>query len=274
MNRLGFVIVAIGVSASLAGCSGYPQSNEGSTAGHYQGGSSGYNQGYDRRYDGVADSTAYGSGYDRGVRPGYTAAGYQTPYQNERPQYDPAYRIGDMVPGRFAVYLQEGAWDTKVRAQGDRCTGPRFRVALERLYQPTARKAFVNNFDQVVFTDRPLSPEEIAAGGFDGHIVINQGSVDIAFITKEDFFTDSISAYVAVEGNVAVVGARGLVRETHIEGAGRGTTDAVLCSDAEGAIADAANGVLYSFLVKVIEQAKDDIRSMRRISQRAAPSAG
>lgn len=280
MNRLGFTFVLGLAALAVTACAGGPPIEAGRSGGHDRGPDQGYASGYDRRYDGVADGTPYDSRYDSGYQaqyspPAYPAAGQG--YQAPRAPMD--YRAGarrydGRVPGRFAVYLQNGAWTTRVKTQGDRCTGPRFKIMLDRLYQPTAREAFSQNFEQVVFTDRRLRPDEIGAGGYDAQIIIDQGGIDIAFLTKEDFFTDSISAYMAVEGNVAVVGPRGLVHEQRTEGAGKGTTDAVLCSDVDGAVVDAATDMLNDFLAKAIDQARRDVQMMRGISglQRAAPA--
>lgn len=273
MNRFGLAL-AFGVAAfAVAACTGAPPMAADGSDSRYNRGGPAYDDGHDRGYDDVADSTA-ATGYDRRYDGGYQVQYTPTDYRTGNRNYPPDYGTDRRLPGRFAVYLENGGWDTRVKAQGDRCTGPRFKIMLDRLYQPTARDAFARNFEQVTFTDRPLRPEEIAAAGFDAQIIVEQGEVGIAFLTREDFFTDSISAYLAVEGKVAVVEPRGLVHEQRTEGAGRGRTDAVLCSDVDGAVTDAAIEVLNDFLTKAILQAQRDVQIMRGVSAvpRAAPA--
>lgn len=156
---------------------------------------------------------------------------------------------GAQVPGRYAVTVQHGAFAKTIEATGFACSGWDYPTEADAAFQAAMRGAIEARFEHVVFTPE-LTPEEIAAQGFDAALIVYQGAFATRLLVEEDgYYQNAAAASVKLGGIVALVGPGGLVGQASPEGQGFVRRRIVTCDDA-GPIVGAATRMAVTGLVQ------------------------
>lgn len=174
------------------------------------------------------------------------------------------------TPGKYAVWVQTGGWNTEVKAAGYTCSGWSFPTQLEQGYSAAAQSAFTQSFASVDFTTDTLKPADLKSRGYDAQIIIYQGGISAEFNPVTGFWTASLSASLGIDGTVAVIGPSGLTSQGKAKGIATGGTEASMfagCGDAAGAIASAGQIALKNFIIDAVNQAKLNVLEMRLKAQ-------
>lgn len=177
------------------------------------------------------------------------------------------------TPGKYAVWIQTGGWNTEVKAAGYTCSAWSFPMALEGGYSSAAQSAFSQSFGSVHFITDTLKPADLKAQGFDAQIIVYQGGLSASFNPVAGFWTASLSASLGIDGTVAVVGPSGLTSQGTAKGiATGGSEDSMFasCGDAAEAIAAAGQVALKNFVLDAVNQAKLNVLEMRLKAQNAS----
>ncbi len=177
------------------------------------------------------------------------------------------------TPGKYAVWIQTGGWNTEVKAAGYTCSAWTFPMALEGGYSSAAQSAFSQSFANVQFVTDTLKPADMKAQGIDAEIIVYQGGLSANFTPVTGFWTASLSASLGIDGTVAVVGPNGLASQGTAKGiANGGSQDSMFasCGDAAEAIAVAGQIALKNFIIDAVNQAKLNVLEMRLKAQTAA----
>ncbi|MFN4228280.1 hypothetical protein [Parvibaculum sp.] len=188
------------------------------------------------------------------------------------PQISPTdFASQSKTPGRYAVWLQSGAWVSTVEAKGHTCSAWTFPTDFEQAYQQAAQAAFASSFQEVTFTPKTLQPAEIEAQNFDAQIIVYEGSIKGVFGVIPGFWTGTLESEVGMDGIVAVVGPEGLQSQGRAKGRGYGTKEAVMgCDAAAEAIMKAGSAAIKDFVVDAVNAAKLNVMEVKMKTQAPA----
>lgn len=164
---------------------------------------------------------------------------------------------GAKTPGRYAVSIETGHWNTAVKAEGYACSAWTFPVQLDQPYLGAAQAAFSQSFEAVTVASAVLSPEQLASQSYDGQIVIRQGRADARFSAISGVFSGTMTASINLDGTVSVVGPNGQSREVNVHGHGEAGDEAYLmCDEVAGSIVRASAASMKDFILDVVTKAK------------------
>lgn len=163
------------------------------------------------------------------------------------------------VPGNYAVMLQAGAWHKGVESKGFTCSAWTFETNFDDAYKVAAEEAFRGGFEKVDFTPVELTPDEVAAKGYDAQIILYQGGLDAQFVIREDFFSASMIAEVGMDGVVAVTSPEGLVAQQSPRGQGKYEKSLMLCSEGDEVVARAGGNAILEYLRNAVGAAREQV---------------
>lgn len=169
------------------------------------------------------------------------------------------------VPGNYAVWVQTGGWQEKVEAKAHQCGAWSFPTDFDTAYKASAQTVFSENFQNIKFVDRTLTPDEITADHLDAEIIVYQGSLHSSFSADPHFWWGAtMSADANINGIVAVVGPDGLKHQGNVNGTGTGTMESGgSCEAAGGAIAQAGGNAVKNFLLSAVNSSKLNIMEIK-----------
>lgn len=163
---------------------------------------------------------------------------------------------GEKIPGRYAATVQAGAWRKDVVAEGFACTAWSFPTDADEAYTTAMRDALADTFEDVTFTPE-MSPPEIVAAGYDGAVIVYQGSFDTSAVTREEpFWTYSAHASVNLGSVVALVGPQGLVGQASPQGSGVSSGKMAKCDELGDRIARASRMAILGLVQNTIAEAR------------------
>lgn len=163
---------------------------------------------------------------------------------------------GERIPGRYAATVQSGAWRKEVSAEGFACMGWDFPVDADAAYTSTLRDALSDTFEDVTFTPE-MTPPEIIAAGYDGAIIVYQGSFDTSAVAREEpFWSYSAHASVTFDSVVALVGPKGLVGQASPRGSGVSSGEMTDCDDLGGRMARASRMAILALVQQTIAEVR------------------
>lgn len=178
------------------------------------------------------------------------------------------------TPGRYAVWLQSGAWVSTVEAKGHTCSAWEFPTDFEQAYQQAAQAAFSSSFENVTFTPATLQPSEIVAQNYDAQIIVYEGAIKGVFGVIPGFWTATLESEVGMDGIVAVIGPNGLKSQGNAKGRGYGTSQSAMsCDVASQAIMQAGSAAIKDFVVNAVNAAKLNVMEIQMQKQAAGPGS-
>lgn len=180
------------------------------------------------------------------------------------------------IPGNYAVMIQSGGWQAKVKTSGYACSVWSFPTDFESGYVPAVQGAFEQSFAKVSFVQTVLKPDELLSQGFDGEIFVYEGSVNTNFSVSPNLFTVTMNATVSLDGIVGATDKSGRTHQGNVTGTGTGTFSTAFggCGSVSNAIAAAGPDALKAFVINVVNAAKLDAMQSRLNGQQAISQTG
>lgn len=173
------------------------------------------------------------------------------------------------VPGRWAVYVDGGAFKREATIIGHVCSAHRFPFDAVEPFKASVVTALRNVLDEVVVTDTLPSPATLRQQRLAGIIRVQAETLNARIGFVQQFWSGQATARVDMVANTAVDGATGRLLGTSAEGTGSSDRSGG-CPDGAGAIAEASEQAMKRLVTSIAERVansprvREASRSVRR----------
>jgi hypothetical protein len=158
----------------------------------------------------------------------------------------PAVPETAVIPGTYAAFVQDGGWELQAQSTGlDNCGGWTFDADVNATYQTAMKALLARSVAKVTFLPGPIPPEDIAAKGYDGLIVIHQANASAALNVSSGFYRTARST-VGLTTIVAIIQQKGNVFQGSRESKGSGVAQSWGCRDVAAAVKSAAQAAVQA----------------------------
>ena len=171
------------------------------------------------------------------------------------PQLNVYSNYTDKVPGKWALVVDDGAFNQAVHSEGLACGAHSFPLDLTATFKQSAIATFQNITGDVDVLDRPIPIEGLAAGGYSGSIEIKADNMSVRLNMIPGFWSAKADADIELDAGLIATGPKGRLVGTRASGRGHESSDAgSMCSGSTTAIEHAAESAMRALLGELGER--------------------
>lgn len=173
------------------------------------------------------------------------------------------------TPGNFAAQIQTGGWALKTDSQGWTCAVWSFDTDINEAYTDAVKDVLTRSLQKVTFVPDTLTPERLAADGYDAQVVVYQGNANAKFAVAAGFFTGTASSEIALTTTLAVLDQRGLYYQQTVTGKGTGQREIFTCNTAGEAVSTAAQDAIRDIAKDIALYVRDGLNQRKPVTTAA-----
>jgi len=177
------------------------------------------------------------------------------------------------APGKYAVMLQTGGWDLRIKARHTECASSTFAVDLNDVYESAMKQVLGRSLQNVEFVSGPLTPVEMVSGGYDAFIAVHQTNATAAFDIRVMVMFWAGYSDASLSSIIAFGDRGGTFFQQQANGSGTGDVGIILwCPDIDKAVAQATKSALQSLVASADSAVQSGLQVLRK--RPGAPAAG
>jgi hypothetical protein len=171
------------------------------------------------------------------------------------PQLNVYSNYTDKVPGKWALIVDDSAFNQTVHSEGLSCAAHSFPLDLTTTFKQSVIGTFQNIVGEVEVMDHPLPMDGLAAGGYNGQIEIKADNMSVRLNLIPGFWSAKADADLELDAGLIATGTKARLVGTRASGRGHESSDAgSMCSGATVAIGHAAESAMKDLLGELGER--------------------
>lgn len=186
------------------------------------------------------------------------ACSHNAQIQTALPVVDQNVLLGvkmDPLPGKYAIYVQSGTWDSKINFSGFVCSGHHFNLAADEDFYNYFTTSLSQVVQEGIIVTEPLPPEKLAENGFDAQIAVHSNLMDPRMRVESGLFSATVVMALNASVHLVLRTPMEIVGQSTIETSQTAESDAgFACGGAGNAIGQATGAALQDLVSRTVER--------------------